>query len=224
MAIQSNRKRYTLALAGVLLLIALPTWAVHPVEVAKLTAADGTASDNFGFGVAISGDTAVIGADDDDDAATNSGSAYVFTRSGTSWSQQAKLTAVDGQAGDFFGAGVAVSGDTALVGATGDDDKGVDSGSAYVFAPDPIIAAIEELIATVVSLNLQQGIENALDAKLDASIQALDDVNQNNDVAAFNMLNAFIQNVEAQRGSHLTDAAADQLVAGAQAIIDLLTI
>ncbi len=38
-------------------------------------------------------------------------------------------------------------------------------------------------------MNLQQGIENAFDAKLDAVIQALDYVNQNNDVAAFNMLN-----------------------------------
>ena len=64
----------------------------------------------------------------------------------------------------------------------------------------------------------------ALDAKIDAAIQALDDVNQNNDVAAFNMLNALIQNVEAQRGRQLDDAAADQLVAAAQAIIDLLSI
>ncbi len=111
-----------------------------------------------------------------------------------------------------------------MIGAHFDDDAGFDSGSAYVFASDPVIVAIEDLFATVVSLNLQQGIENALDAKLDAAIQSLDDVNQNNDVAAFNMLNTFIQNVEAQRGSKLTDAAATQLVAGAQAIIDLLTI
>ena len=113
--------------------------------------------------------------------------------------------------------------DTAVIGDFGNDDIGSGSGSAYVFAPDPIIVAIEELITMVLSLNLQQGIENTLDAKLDAAIQALDDVNQNNDIAAFNMLNVFIQNVEAQRGSHLTNTAADQLVAGAQAIIDLLT-
>ncbi len=167
--VHSNRNRYTLALAGVLLLVAMPAGVVTPVEVAKLLADDGATNDFFGFSVALSGDTAVIGAHFDDDA-------------------------------------------------------GFDSGSAYVFASDPVIVAIEDLIAIVVSLNLQQGIENALDAKLDAAIQSLDDVNQNNDVAAFNMLNTFIQNVEAQRGSKLTDAAATQLVAGAQAIIDLLTI
>ncbi len=109
-----------------------------------------------------------------------------------------------------------------MIGARRDADKGLDSGSAYVFAYDPVIVAIEDLIATVVSLNFQQGIENEFDAKLDAVIQALDDVNQNNDVTAFNMLNAFIQNVEAQRGSRLTNAQADQLVEAALAIIELL--
>ena len=192
-------------------------------QQAKLTAANAAARDQFGRDVAISGDTAIIGARFID-AGNFSGSAYVFVRSGTSWSQQAKLTASDAAAGDLFGRSVAVSGDTAVIGARLDDDAGDASGSAYVFAPDPIIVAIEDLIAIVVSLNLQQGIENAFDAKLGAVIQALDDVNQNNDVAAFNMLNTFIQNVEAQRGRHLTNAAADQLVAAAQAIIDLLSI
>ncbi len=104
---------------------------------AKLTAADGAAGDLFGVRVALSGDTALIGArfDDDDVNGGDSGSAYVFTRSGTSWSQQAKLTAADGAAGDWFGYSVALSGDTALIGAHFNDNdvNGVDSGSAYVF-------------------------------------------------------------------------------------------
>ena len=87
-----------------------------------------------------------------------------------------------------------------------------------------LTVVIGDLIATVMSLNLQKGIENALDAKLGAVIQVLDDVNQNNNVAAFNMLNAFIQNVEIQRGKKLTNDQANQLVAGAQAIIDRLSI
>ncbi len=131
-----NRKRYRLALPGALLLVAMPAWSVTPVDVAKLLAADGVAGDWFGYSVALSGDTAVIGArfDDDDVNGLESGSAYVFTRSGTTWSQQAKLTA-DGAAGDQFGGRVALSGDTALIGARLDDDvvKGVDSGSAYLF-------------------------------------------------------------------------------------------
>ena len=135
--VHPNRNRYTLASAGVLLLIAMPGWAVTPVEVAKLVADDGATNDFFGFSVALSGDTVVIGAfrDSDDVKGVDSGSAYVFTRSGTNWGQQAKLTATDGAANDTFGGNVALSGDTAVIGALGDDDdvNGVDSGSAYVF-------------------------------------------------------------------------------------------
>ncbi|HEX9713604.1 MAG TPA: FG-GAP repeat protein [Actinomycetota bacterium] len=105
------------------------TWT----QQAKLTAADGAANDVFGVSVSVDGDTALIGAYFDDDHGTDSGSAYVFTRSGSTWTQQAKLTAADGAAFDFFGHSVSVSGDTALVGAYGDDDQGLDSGSAYVF-------------------------------------------------------------------------------------------
>ncbi len=87
-AIQSNRKGYPLALAGVLLLIAIPTWAVTPVEETKLLAADGAAFDQFGFSVAVSGDTAIIGAPTSIFVLPGgTGSAYVFTRSGSSWSQ-----------------------------------------------------------------------------------------------------------------------------------------
>lgn len=106
-------------------------------QQAKLTASDGKARDWFGVRVAISGDTAVVTADADDDDANgvDSGSAYVFTRSGTTWSLQAKLTAADGAPVDLFGYSVALSGDTAVFGAKFDDDdiNGVDSGSAYVF-------------------------------------------------------------------------------------------
>ena len=105
------------------------TWT----QQAKLIASDGAEGDTFGFPVAISGDTAIIGAIGDDDMASGSGSAYVFTRSGTTWTQQAKLTASDGGAGDWFGFSSALSGDTAVIGAPFDDDKGADSGSVYVF-------------------------------------------------------------------------------------------
>src|SRR6185503_19688910 len=99
----------------------------------KLTASDALAGDEFGYSVAVSGDTAVVGARSDSDAGTFSGSAYVFVRSAGVWSQQQKLTASDAAAGDFFGFSVAVSGDTAVVGAIFDDDAGSGSGSAYVF-------------------------------------------------------------------------------------------
>jgi hypothetical protein len=87
----------------------------------------------FGYAVALSGDSALAGAYYDDDNGSNSGSAYVFTRSGATWSQQAKLTAADGAASDYFGYAVALDGDSALVGAPYDADNGSNSGSAYVF-------------------------------------------------------------------------------------------
>jgi hypothetical protein len=116
------------------------TNASYPVTVdpifspkTKLTTSDGATDDHFGYSVAISGDTAVIGAHLDDDNGTDSGAAYVFVGSGSTWSEQQKLTASDGAGGDHFGYSVAVSGDTAVIGAHQDDDNGSESGSAYVF-------------------------------------------------------------------------------------------
>ena len=96
----------------------------------KLVATDGAPGDRFGWRVAISGDTIVVGANGDDSAR---GSAYVFGRNGSAWSQQAKLTASDGAATDQFGWGLGLSGDTVVVGAPGDTINGVMRGSAYVF-------------------------------------------------------------------------------------------
>ncbi|HEX2619839.1 MAG TPA: hypothetical protein VHL11_06825 [Phototrophicaceae bacterium] len=103
------------------------TWT----EQAKLTASDGAASDHFGISVALNGDSALVGSYNDDVGANaNQGSAYVFTRSGTNWTEQTKLTASDGAVEDWFGASVAIDADTALVGAQFDDSQ---QGSAYVF-------------------------------------------------------------------------------------------
>jgi len=101
----------------------------------KLTAQDGAAKSEFGFSVAISGDTVVIGAPLDDTGGNgDQGSAYVFTRSGAVWTQQQKLTAQDGAANDFFGFSVAISGETVAVSAFGDDiGANENQGSAYVF-------------------------------------------------------------------------------------------
>ena len=96
----------------------------------KIKASDGASGDEFGWSVSISGDYAVVGAHHDDD---QSGSTYVFKRTGTSWAQEAKLLPSDGAAGDHFGISVSISGDYALVGAYWDDDNGDRSGSAYVF-------------------------------------------------------------------------------------------
>ena len=108
-------------------------------QQARLTPVDGDSFDTFGSSVAVSADgaTAVIGASDDEDPnGANAGSAYVFESSGGDWSQQAKLTADDGDTRDLFGLPVAVSseGATAIIGALGDDiPAGNQAGAAYVF-------------------------------------------------------------------------------------------
>jgi uncharacterized repeat protein (TIGR01451 family) len=126
-------------------------------QQAYLKASNTWATDHFGWSVAISGDTVVVGAFFEDSSATgvdgnqadnsaaNSGAAYVFVRSGSTWSQQAYLKASNTDAGDQFGYSVAVSGDTVLVGAFGErsnatgvdgnqaDNSGPFSGAAYVF-------------------------------------------------------------------------------------------
>lgn len=94
---------------------------------AELTASDGVSSDFFGFSVAISGSTAVVGTDSSP-GSNGKNAAYVFVRSGTTWTQQAELTASDGAATDGFGLAVAISGSTALIGAPGKN-----SGVAYAF-------------------------------------------------------------------------------------------
>lgn len=118
------------------------TW----IEQAKLTAPepDGATGDDFGSSVAVSGDTVVVGAR----GIGVGGAAYVFVRAGGAWPQQAKLTASDAAVGDNFGASVAVSGDTAVVGARGDDvGFNRDQGSVYVFARDGVLWSQEMNLA-----------------------------------------------------------------------------
>ena len=105
-------------------------------EVKKLTASDAATPDQFGFSVSVSGDTAIVGARNDSDAGSQSGSAYSFSRNqggADNWGEVKKLTASDAAATDHFGAYVSVSADTAIVGAAFDDDAGTNSGSAYIF-------------------------------------------------------------------------------------------
>ncbi len=97
----------------------------------RLTASDAAANDALGWSVAIDGDSAIVGAVG---AASGKGAAYVFTRTGTVWTQQKKLLASDGDLYDDFGASVAIGADTAIVGADTDVVPGSTvPGSAYVF-------------------------------------------------------------------------------------------
>ncbi len=103
----------------------------------KLVLADGAPGTQFGVSVSVSGETALVGASMDDDAGSESGSAYAFRWNGYYWEQGAKLLSSDGAAGDRFGASVSLFGDAAVVGAYLDDDNGPDSGAAYIFPVGP---------------------------------------------------------------------------------------
>jgi hypothetical protein len=129
------------------------TWS----QESYLKASNVQAFDGFGVSVAVSGDTVIVGATEEssnamgvngnqlDDSLSRSGAAYVFARSGNTWSQQAYLKASNPGKDDVFGGRVAISGDTAVVGAFGEDSNGIGvngnqdnnnvsfSGAAYVF-------------------------------------------------------------------------------------------
>ena len=95
------------------------------IQQAKLLPDDGAEFDQFGYAVAVSGITAVIGAG----LLNGSGFAYVFVRNGTTWTQQAKLIPGDGTVDSQFGFSIALSGDTAVFGAYGDDELALFAGA-----------------------------------------------------------------------------------------------
>jgi len=106
---------------------------ISMTETAKLISSDGNGSDLFGYSVSISDNSIVIGAHLNDQIGGDAGAAYIFEKPVGGWvngTEDAKLTASDGSASDWFGYSVAISGDDIIVGAYGDNGQ---TGSAYVF-------------------------------------------------------------------------------------------
>ncbi|NCP78886.1 MAG: alpha/beta hydrolase, partial [Desulfuromonadales bacterium] len=143
--------------AQVRALLPTPSALTPDTQQAYLKASNTDGGDKFGYAVSLSGDTLVVGAvwedsnatgvngNQADNSASKSGAAYVFTRSGGVWSQQAYLKASNTEAGDYFGNAVSLSGDTLVVGAYLEDSNAIgvdgnqadnsasDSGAVYVF-------------------------------------------------------------------------------------------
>lgn len=82
---------------------------------------------------------------------------------------------------------------------------------------------LNDLVSEVVDLNLNAGLDNALDSKLENVLAALDRARDNNTDSAINLLEAFINSVEAQRGKAISDADADSLIESANLVIQLLS-
>jgi hypothetical protein len=153
------------------------TWT----QQAYLKASNTDAVDQFGVSVAVSGDTAVVGAHDEDsnatgvngdqsdNSATDSGAAYVFVRNGATWTQQAYLKASNTDSGDEFGHSVAVSDDTVVVGAYFEDSNGIgvnddqsdnsttDSGAAYIYDLSTTLGNISTRLAVETGDNVLIG-------------------------------------------------------------------
>lgn len=110
-----------------------PREVLGQCEQVRIVADDGKNQDSFGESVSVCGGVAVSGARLGDSAVLNSGAAYVYRRNGFAWVFEAKLVASDAKEGDFFGTSVSAGGDVVVVGAPGDKDRGIDSGSAYVY-------------------------------------------------------------------------------------------
>ena len=188
----------------------------------KLIASDGAAGDQFGQSVAISGDTLVVGAHLADVGANgNQGSAYIFVRSGGVWTEQQKLTAGDGAAGDAFGDSVAISGDTLVVGTPGADvGANVLQGSAYVFSGATaqlldVTADLETIVDTNPGAPLVPKVEDAL-AKVQRALAQLDQAAPDRKGAlddlkgAVNDLEAAVKDgLDAAEGTDLMDQIAD---------------
>ncbi len=123
----------------------------------KLVADDADNFDVFGWTLSLHGDTAAVGALQDDSATGDNdcGSVYVFRRDGSVWIQEQKLTASDGVEADFFGSAVSVDGDTIAVGAGATDcGAGSDCGSVYMFRFNGT-SWVEEQTLTIADAEIQ---------------------------------------------------------------------
>lgn len=108
------------------------------LETHKLIPSDGDADDRFGNSIAVSGDAIVVGVWRDEMNGYDSGSAYIFQRTGASWTELAKIApAADANIFDAFGCSVAVDGHRALIGRRGASEIGYDRGAGHVFALPP---------------------------------------------------------------------------------------
>lgn len=141
-------------------------------QIAKLDAPGLSAGDNFGASVTISGGVAAVGSPLEDGQVGNEGSVSIFYQNPANpnqWDFVKKITALDADAGDNFGASVALSGERLLVGANNDDQSGTNAGAAYTFYQNQGGAdqwgQVAKLLATTSDANDNFGVSVALDGE-----------------------------------------------------------
>ena len=130
--------------------------------------------DYFGYDVSIEGDDLVVGVQNDDDQGSDAGAAYVFTRSGVTWTQQQKILPSD--AGGNFGNSVSISGETIAVGAFQNDTGGSNTGAAYIYTRSGSTWSEQQIVQPDdVSGNDWFGISVAIEGDVVAVGSSLDD-------------------------------------------------
>jgi hypothetical protein len=136
--------RTALSIVGDLALIGVADESVHVFKrtgtdwIHEASLASGQLPEVVAFGgnVSITSGRALVSASSSDEHGEGSGSAYIFRREETTWVEEAQLSASDASSFDYFGSSVSISGDYAIIGASGADDYGEKSGAAYVFRRD----------------------------------------------------------------------------------------
>ncbi|MFH1725324.1 MAG: hypothetical protein ABII00_11985 [Elusimicrobiota bacterium] len=145
------------------------TW----VEEQKITSSDGAAGDQFGRWVSLVGDKVIAGAEHSND---HTGAAYIYEFDGASWGNEEKLTASDGQPGDYFGARVAIN--QAGIPIVGAAYSGGAVGAAYIYVADTPEILIEDAIEAVAELPAASvttaGNQTALGNLLDQSFKLIE--------------------------------------------------
>jgi len=188
------------------------------VEKAELGPSDATGGDGFGFAVSLDGDRAVIGAISHGGGSfTAPGAAYEILFDGSAWNERSKLVASDAAIGDRLGWDVSTSDGRAIA---GQGKITVGPGAAYIYelALDPE-ALIEELVDVMVSVGFPgKGGQAQLNAAISELEESPPDIQ-----GAIDALQDFINFVQAQSGKKIPTATADEMIADAQMIVDLLS-
>jgi FG-GAP repeat/LVIVD repeat len=126
------------------------------IPTVKWEPADGMPGDKFGRAVCISGDYAIIGADQDEEGGNvNQGSAYIYEKSNGFWTMKTKLLANDGAASDRFGFSVSISGNYAIIGSINSNNN---EGAAYIFFRDNGTWVQQSKLAIAGSLNIAESV------------------------------------------------------------------
>ncbi len=156
--------------------------AVTGAQLFKLVPNDGAAFDSFGYSIAIADGVVAVGATQDDDSGSDSGSAYLFDA--TTGGQIAKLLPTDGAADNMFGWSIGIADGVVAVGAIGDNDNGSNSGSAYLFDASTG-AQLSKLLPSDGGLADQFGYAIAIDGGVVAVSAWVDDDNGDNSGSAY---------------------------------------